>query len=76
MVGQHLRLNGHEFEQTPGDSGGQINLAGCSPWGHTTQNNKISTRLMSYRAHIEDSWRQDSGVEVGKKGCFNSKRRA
>ena len=22
MVGQHHQLNGHEFEQTPGDSGG------------------------------------------------------
>ena len=26
-------LNGHEFEQTPGDSGGKGNLACCSPWG-------------------------------------------
>ena len=25
-------LNGHEFEQTPGDSGGRGNLACCSPW--------------------------------------------
>ena len=23
----------HEFEQTPGDSGGQGSLACCSPWG-------------------------------------------
>ena len=30
----HHRLNGHEFEQTPGDSGGQRSLACCSPWGH------------------------------------------
>ena len=34
VVGWHHRLNGHEFEQTPGDSGGQRSLAGCSPWGH------------------------------------------
>ena len=27
-------LNRHKFEQTPGDSGGQRNLACCSPWGH------------------------------------------
>ena len=27
-------LNGHEFEQTPGDSGGQRSLGCCSPWGH------------------------------------------
>ena len=26
------RLNGHEFEQTPGDSGGKMSLACCSPW--------------------------------------------
>ena len=26
-------LNGHGFEQTPGDSEGQGSLACCSPWG-------------------------------------------
>ena len=31
MVGWHHRLNGHEFEQTPGDSEGQGSLAGFSP---------------------------------------------
>ena len=34
MVRQHHRLNGHEFEQTVGGSGGQRSLACCSPWGH------------------------------------------
>ena len=34
MVRQHHRLNGREFEQTPGDSGGQRRLASCSPQGH------------------------------------------
>ena len=33
MVGWHHRLNGHEFEQTPGDSEGQRSLA-CCKWGH------------------------------------------
>ena len=33
MVRYHHRLNGHEFEQTPGESGGQGSLASCSPWG-------------------------------------------
>ena len=32
MIGWHHRLNGHEFEQTLGDSGGQGSLACCSPW--------------------------------------------
>ena len=35
MIGWHHRLNGHEFEQAPGDGEGQGNLACCSPWvGH------------------------------------------
>ena len=34
MVRYNHRFNEHEFEQTPGDSGGQRNLACCSPWGH------------------------------------------
>ena len=33
MVGWHHWLNGHEFEQTPGNSEGQGRLACCSPWG-------------------------------------------
>ena len=32
-VRQYHRLNGHESEQTPGDSGGQRSLACCSSWG-------------------------------------------
>ena len=27
------QLNGHDFEQTPGDNDGQGNLACCSLWG-------------------------------------------
>ena len=33
MVGWHHRLNGHEFEQTPGDGEGQGSLACCHPRG-------------------------------------------
>ena len=33
MVGWYHQLNGHEFEQTPGDSEGQGSLAYCSPQG-------------------------------------------
>ena len=33
MVGWHHLLNGHEFEQTPGDSEGQRGLVCCSPPG-------------------------------------------
>ena len=31
---QQRRLNEHEFEQTPGDSGRPGSLVCCSPWGH------------------------------------------
>ena len=34
MVGWHHRLNGHEFEWTPGVGDGQGGLACCSPCGH------------------------------------------
>ena len=33
MVGWHHRLNGHEFESTPGVDDRQGCLAYCSPWG-------------------------------------------
>ena len=40
MVGWHNRLNGHKFEQAPGDGEGQGNLACCSLWG-----DKVSSTL-------------------------------
>ena len=33
MDGWHYQLDGHEFEQAPGDGEGQGSLACCSPWG-------------------------------------------
>ena len=33
MAGWHHQVNGHEFEQTSGDSEGQGILACCNPWG-------------------------------------------
>ena len=48
MVGWHHQLNGHEFEQTPGDGEASGSLVCCSPCGHkeldTTEqlNNKIT----------------------------------
>ena len=34
IVGWDNRINGHEFEQTQGDSEGQESLACCSSCGH------------------------------------------
>ena len=33
MVTWHHQLNGHEFEEAPGDNEGQGSLACCRPWG-------------------------------------------
>ena len=33
MVGWHHQLDGHEFEQTSGDGGGQGSETCCSPCG-------------------------------------------
>ena len=38
MVGCDNRLNGHEFEQTLGDSEGQGSLACCRPWNWQESN--------------------------------------
>ena len=37
MVGQHHRLNEHEFEQSPGDGVEQRSVACCSPQGRKDQ---------------------------------------
>ena len=34
MAGWHHRLNGHEFDWTPGVGDGQGGLACCNSWGH------------------------------------------
>ena len=51
MVGWYQRLNGHEFEQTPGDGKAQGSLPCSSPWGRkesdTTErlnNNKLKKK--------------------------------
>ena len=52
MVGWHHRLNGHEFEQTPGDGEGKGSLECHSPWdckeSDMTQqpnNNKVEMKI-------------------------------
>ena len=34
MTERNHQLNGHEFEQTPGDGEGQGSLVCCSPWSY------------------------------------------
>ena len=44
MAEWHHRLNGHEFEQTPGDSKGQRSLASCSPRERRGRCDLVTTR--------------------------------
>ena len=49
MVGWNHQLNGHEFEQTPGDSEGQESLVCCSPCG--LKESDITERLNNNIQH-------------------------
>ena len=57
MVGWHHWLNGHEFEETPGDSEEQGSLACCSPGGckesdkteQLSRNNKVMLKILQAR---------------------------
>ena len=76
MVGWHHRLNGHEFEQSPGDCERQGTLACCSPWGHKESdrtywlNNKnnlpLSVTLVFMRMvpDKQDKWFHTPGSEA------------
>ena len=54
MARWHHRLNGHEFEEALGDSGGQVSPARRGPWGRkeldTTQqlNNKYDVHCSTF----------------------------
>ena len=48
MVGWHHQLNGHEFEQAPGDDKGRGSLASCSSWGRKELNMTERLNTLSY----------------------------
>ena len=58
MVGWHHGLNGHEFEQAPGDSEGQGSLLCCSPW---------SCKELDTSKQLNNSWKAGRGREAN--GC-------
>ena len=60
MVGWHHRLDGHEFEWTPGVDDGQGALACCSPWGRRVQHDwdtELTETLVG--SHAPHGWRLD-----------------
>ena len=61
MVGWYHRLNGHEFEQTLGDSEEQGSLACCRPWGckelDTTE--RMNNNFINYVKRLyQDPWQR------------------
>ena len=64
MVGWHHHLNGHEFEQTLGDSEGQGSLVCCSPWGckkSDTTEQLNNNNVLSLSCQLD--------TQVGSSGC-------
>ena len=71
MVGWHHQLNGHEFEQVPGDGEGQGSLVCCIPWGRRVghdlvaehQRKRTDTDTRSTQSHPQSSrWPRRAGL--------------
>ena len=45
-IRQHHQLNGHEFVQTPGYSGGQRSLVACNPWGYRVRHDLVTEQQL------------------------------
>ena len=75
MVGWHHRLNGHEFEQTPGDGEGQGSLACCSPWGRKESektewlNNNNKGKILQ----VEEGEQSPRKLKEGDKSCIRDR---
>ena len=52
MVRQHHQLSGHEFEQSPGDNGGQRNLA-CRSMGLQRVGHDLATEQQQRLSRAE-----------------------
>ena len=59
MFGWHHRLNEHEFEQTPGDSEGQVSLACCSSWGRRESDTTEQLNSRKYWSDCVDIWGEE-----------------
>ena len=66
MAGWHRWLNGHEFEQTLGDSEGQRNPACCHPWCcqesdmNEQVNNKLKLHTILITIDLQEILKSDS----------------
>ena len=53
MAGWHHRLDGHEFEWTPGVGDGQGGLACCDSWGHKELD---TTERLNWTEYLVNIW--------------------
>ena len=63
MVGWHHEINGHEFEQTQGNSEGQGSLACCSLWG--LKESDMTQQLNNKKKKFGQEWSSSKDKEVG-----------
>ena len=70
MAGWHHRLNGCEFEWTPGDGDGQGGLGCCDSWGHKeldpTERLNWTDTLLAYFWFFSLAWLLMKSYLVGK----------
>ena len=81
-VGQHHRLNGHEFGQTLGDGEGQGSTVCCSPWGYKELDvtERLNSRQLEMSAHYPGvsarscdtsaSWPRKRGWFLSPESCW------
>ena len=58
LAGWHHQLNGHEFEQMPGDSEGQGSLPCCSPWSRKESDIsfQLNNNLLRRKTNPQNAW--------------------
>ena len=66
IVGWYHWLNGHEFEQTQGDSEGQRSLMCCSPWDRRIRHD-LQTKQQDENRENENIKRHKERSQVSKK---------
>ena len=84
MVGWHLQLDGHEFEQAPGIGDGQGSLVCCSPQGHRIRHawatelkeeyyifQEISLMCMHLTVNIQNTESKDDTTKKWKRKLHN-----
>ena len=61
-VGWHHWLNGHEFQQAPGDGEGQGSLVCCSPWGRKESDMTEQLNWGGLNKIMSSEYLADSGI--------------